>query len=111
MMGKGFIRPSTSPFTAPVVVVKKPGGGIRICVDYRELNKHTIKNRNMPPSIRDTVALLSKARIIIVLDVIAAFNNIRIAEDSIHKTAFLTKFGLFKYVVMLFGLTNAPATF
>ena len=111
MLGKGFIRPSTSPFAAPLLVATKPGGGIRICVDYRELNEHTIKNRNVPPSIRDTIAQLSKARIMTVLDVIAAFNNIRIADGHEHRTAFLTKFGLYEYVVMPFGLCNAPATF
>lgn len=89
----------------------KPGGGICVYVDYRELNNHTIKNRNVPPSIRDIIAQLSKARIMTVLDIIAAFNNIRIAEGHKHKTAFLIKFGLYEYVGMPFGLCNASATF
>jgi hypothetical protein len=111
MVAKGFIRPSTSPYAAPVLVVKKPGGGLRVCVDYRELNARTIKNRNVPPLVQETMARLSKARIMTVLDVIAAFTMIRIREEDVHKTAFLTRFGLFEYRVMPFGLTNAPATF
>ena len=111
MLGKGYIRPSTSPYAAPVLIVKKPDGGLRICVDYRALNAVTIKNRNAPPLIRETLAKLCAARIYSKFDIIAAFNEIRIKEGHEEKTAFLTRYGLFEYVVMPFGLCNAPGTF
>jgi transposase InsO family protein len=108
---KGFIRESTSPYAAPLLVVKKPGGGIRICVDYRQLNALTIKNRNAPPKIRDTLARLNKVRFFSKFDVIAAFNRVLVRKEDQEKTAFITRFGLFEYVVMPFGLCNAPGTF
>ena len=76
MLGKGYIRPSTSPYAAPVLVVKKPDGGLHVCVDYRALNAVTIKNRNAPPLIRDTLAKLCAAKLYSKFDVIAAFNKI-----------------------------------
>ncbi len=111
MLGKGYIRPSTSPYAAPVLIVKKPDGGLRICIDYRALNALTIKNRNAPPLIRDTLAKLCASRIFTKFDIIAAFNEIRMKEGEEEKTAFLTRYGLFEYVVMPFGLCNAPSTF
>lgn len=110
MLGKGHIRPSTSPFAAPILVCAKPGGGLRVCVDYRNLNEITIRNRNVPPIISETLNRLSKARIFSKFDVILAFNEIRIREGDEYKTAFITRWGLFEYLVMPFGLTNAPAT-
>ena len=80
MLGKGYIRPSTSPYAAPVLIVKKPDGGIRICVDYRALNALTIKNRNAPPLIKDTLAKLCAAKVYSKFDIIAAFNEIRVKE-------------------------------
>lgn len=110
-LSKGFIRPSTSPYAAPVLVVKKPGGGLRICVDYRALNAVTKKNRNAPPSIKETLARMSKVRLMSIVDVVAAFNTVRIKEGDEEKTAFMTRYGLFEYLVMPFGLCNAPGTF
>jgi hypothetical protein len=78
MMGKGYIRPSTSPYAAPVLVVKKPGGGLRICVDYRALNTITKKNRNAPPAIKETLARMAKVKWMTIVDVVAAFNIVRI---------------------------------
>ena len=111
MLGKGFIRPSSSPYAAPVLIVKKPDGGLRVCIDYRALNALTIKNRNAPPLIRETLARLCAARIYTKFDIIAAFNEIRMKPGEEEKTAFLTRYGLFEYVVMPFGLCNAPSTF
>ncbi|KAF7566696.1 PRP38-assoc domain containing protein [Pyrenophora tritici-repentis] len=111
MLGRGFIRPSTSPYASPVLVVKKPGGGLRICVDYRQLNAITKKNRNAPPSIKETLARMAKVRWMTIVDVVAAFNTVRIKEGDEEKTAFLTRYGLYEYVVMPFGLCNAPGTF
>ena len=111
MLGKGYIRKSNSPYAAPVLVVQKPDGGLRVCVDYRALNALTIKNRNAPPLIRETLSRLCASRVYTKFDVIAAFNEIRIREGDEEKTAFLTRYGLFEYVVMPFGLCNAPGTF
>jgi hypothetical protein len=108
---RGHIRPSRSPFAAPLLVIHKPDGGVRICVDYRELNALTIKNRNVPPRICDTLARLNRVQLFSKFDVIADFNQIRIKEGDQEKTAFLTRFGLFEYIVMPFGLCNAPGTF
>lgn len=111
MLGKGYIRKSLSPYAAPVLIVKKPDGGLRIYIDYRALNALTIKNRNAPPLIRETLAKLYAARIYSKFDIIAAFNEIRMKEGDKEKIAFLTRYSLFEYVVMPFGLCNAPSTF
>lgn len=111
MIQKGFVRPSTSPFAAPVLVVKKPQGGLRVCVDYRGINNVTRKNRNAPPAIKETLAQMNKVRLMSIIDVIAAFNAIRIKDGDEEKTAFLTRYGLYEYLVMPFGLCNAPGTF
>lgn len=111
MLGKDYIRPSTSPYAAPVLIVKKPDGGLRVCVDYRALNALTVPNRNAPPLIKETLAKLCAAKIYSKFDIIAAFNEIRVKRGDEHKTAFLTRYGLFEYNVMPFGLCNAPATF
>lgn len=111
MLGKGYIRPSTSPYAAPVLIVKKPDGGLRVCVDYRALNALTIPNRNAPPLIKETLAKLCAAKVYSKFDIIAAFNEVRMKEGHERKTAFLTRYGLYEYTVMPFGLCNAPATF
>ncbi|KAI0993387.1 Transposon Tf2-6 polyprotein [Podosphaera aphanis] len=108
---KGFIRPSTSPCASPVLFVKKPGGSLRLCMDYRSLNSITVKNRYPIPLISETLDRLSKARFFTKVDVISAFNRIRIAKGDEWKTAFRTRYGLFESLVMPFGLTNAPSTF
>lgn len=111
LLDKKFIRVSNSPAAAPVLFVKKPGGGLRFCVDYRALNELTKKDRYPLPLIRETLAQISKAKWYTKLDVIAAFNKIRIAEGDEWKTAFRTRYGLFEYLVTPFGLANAPSTF
>ena len=110
-LAKGFIRPSSSPAASPVLFVKKPGGKLRLCMDYRALNSITIKNRYPIPLVSETLDRLSKARYFTKVDVISAFNRIRIAKGDEWKTAFRTRYGLFESLVMPFGLTNAPATF
>jgi hypothetical protein len=110
-LAKGFIRPSSSPMSSPVIFVKKPGGGLRFCVDYRKLNEITIKNRYPIPLVQETLNCLSKAKFYTKLDIISAFNRIRIAKGHEHLTAFRTREGLFEYLVMPFGLANAPSTF
>lgn len=110
-LGKGFIRSSTSPAASPVLFVRKPGGGLRFCVDYRALNAITVKNRYPIPLIRETLDRLCRARYYTKLDIISAFNRLRIAQGEEWKTAFRTRYGLFEYLVMPFGLTNGPASF
>lgn len=108
---KGFIRASSSPASSPVLFAKKPGGGLRVCVDYRALNEITIKNRYPMPLLQETLDKLSKAKWFSKVDVIAGFNKIRIREGDEWMTAFRTRFGLFESLVTPFGLSNAPATF
>jgi hypothetical protein len=110
-LAKNFIRPSRSHFASPVLFVKKPGGGLRFCVDYRALNAITIRNRYPIPLIQETLDRLSKARYFTKLDVIAAFNRIRVREGDEKYTAFRTRWGLFEYLVMPFGVKNGPSTF
>ena len=110
-LSKGFIRASRSQAAAPVLFVKKPGGGLRFCVDYRGLNAITVKNRYPLPLISETLNRLSRAKIFTKLDIISAFNRLRIKEGDEALTAFRTRFGLFEYLVMPFGLCNGPASF
>ena len=107
---KGFIRSSQSEAASPVLFVRKPGGGIRLCVDYRGLNAITIKNRYPLPLFKETLMRLCRAKHFSIIDIIAAFNKLRMALGEEWKTAFRTRYGLFEYLVMPFGLANAPAT-
>jgi hypothetical protein len=108
---KGFITPSHSPAGAPILFVKKPGGGLRLCVDYRGLNAITIKNRYPIPLIMQILTCLMGAVIFTKLDIRAAYYAIRIREGDEWKTAFRCRYGHFEYRVMPFGLANAPASF
>jgi hypothetical protein len=110
-LSKGFIRESKSPCAALLMLAAKPGGGIRVCQDYRGLNNITIKNRYPLPLVRETLDTLGKAKFYTKLDIIAAFNKLRIAEGDEWKTAFITRFGLFETLVTPFGLCNAPSSF
>ncbi|RYN98817.1 hypothetical protein AA0121_g13479 [Alternaria tenuissima] len=111
LLEKGFIRVSSSPASAPVLFARKPGGGLRLCIDYRALNAITKKDRYPLPLIRETLNNLSKAKWFTKLDVIAAFHKIRVAEGDEWKTAFRTRFGLFEWLVTPFGMANSPSTF
>ena len=108
---RGFIRPSTSPAGAPILFVKKKDGSLRLCVDYRSLNRLTVKNRHPLPLISEALDRLVGAKIYTKLDIRSAYNLIRIREGDEWKTAFRTRYGHFEYLVMPFGLANAPATF
>lgn len=111
MLGKGFIRASTSPAGAPVLFAKKKDGSLRLCVDYRGLNRITKKNRYPLPLIGNLVDRLRSAKIFTKLDLRVGYNNVRIAEGHEWKTAFRTRYGSFEYLVMPFGMTNSPSTF
>ena len=108
---KGFIRPSTSSAGSPILFVRKKDGSLRLCVDYRGLNKITIKNRYPLPLISELLDRLSNAKIYTRLDIRNAYHRCRIKPSDEWKTAFRTRYGHFEYLVMPFGLTNAPATF
>ena len=111
MLDKEYIRSSTSSYTALVLIVKKLDRGLRIYIDYRALNTLTIKNQNAPLLIRETITKLYAIKIFTKFDIIAAFNKIRIAKGDKKKTAFLTRYRLYKYTIILFGLYNAPSIF
>jgi hypothetical protein len=111
MLGKGFIQTSNSPIGAPVLFVKKKNGTLRLCVDYRALNKITVKNRYPLPLSGDLMDRLSQAKLYTKIDLRVGYNNIQIAKGEEWKTAFRTRYGSYEYLVMPFGLTNAPATF
>lgn len=110
-LSKGFIRASSSPAAAPILFVKKPGGGLRLCVDYRKLNELTEKDRYPLPLIKETLSQISRAKLFTKIDIIAAFNRLCMAKGEEWKTAFATRMGLFEYTVLPFGLTGGPASF
>jgi hypothetical protein len=111
LLKKGYIRPSVSPWGAPVLFVKKKDGTLRLCIDFRQLNKYTIKNKYPLPRIDDLFDQLRGAKIFSKIDPRARYHQVTIKEEDIHKTTFRTRYGHYEFVVVLFGLTNAPVVF
>ncbi|GJV17307.1 putative reverse transcriptase domain-containing protein [Tanacetum coccineum] len=108
---KGFIRPSSSPWGAPILFVKKKDVSFRMCVDYRELNKLTVKNRYPLPRINDPFDQLQGSSVYSKIDLRSGYHQLRVREEDIPKTAFRTRYGHYEFQVMPFGLTNALAVF
>jgi hypothetical protein len=111
LLEKGYIRPSTSPWAAPVLFVEKKVGTKRMCIDYRSLNEVTIKNKYPLPRIEHMFDQLRGASVLSKIDLRSGYHQLRFQPSDIPKTTFITKYGLYEFAVMSLGSTNAPAYF
>lgn len=111
LLKHGIIRESDSPYASQVLLVTKKNGEPRLCVDFRAINKKTVPNRNPLPLIEDQIDRLSGYKYFCTLDLASGYYQIKMAEDSIAKTAFITQDGLYEFLKVPFGLTNAPSVF
>ena len=111
LLEKGFIHPSVSPWGAPILFVKKKDGTLRLCVDYRKLNKMTEKNKYSLPRIDDLFDQLKGASVFSKIELISGYHQLRIKDTDVHKTTFRTQYGHYEFLVMSFGFINALVAF
>jgi Reverse transcriptase (RNA-dependent DNA polymerase) len=111
LLEKALIRPSTSQWEAPALFAPKTDGGLRMCLDYRALNKGTIKDKNPIPRVDEIFDRLQGAKHFITLDLRSRYYEIKFREQDISKTCICTRYGSFEFLVMPFGVTNAPSVF
>src|SRR4051812_1361738 len=111
LLESGFVKPSLSAYGAPVLFVRKKSGELRMCIDYRALNKITIKNSYGLPRIQELLDQIRGAKYFSTLDLNSGYHQLRVHEDDTSKTAFRTRYGLYEFTVVPFGLTGAPAAF
>ena len=111
LLDAGLIQPSQAPYGAPVLFQKKQDGSLRMCIDYKALNKETIKNKYLIPLATELFDKLFKATYFTKLDLRSGYWQVQIAEGDEGKTTYVTRYGAYEFLVMPFGLTNAPATF
>ena len=109
LLAKGFIHPSSSPWGAPIIFYYKKDGSRRMCVDYRALNDVTIKNKYPLPRIEDLFDQMRGAKVFSKIELRSSYHQLKIRQEDIPKTAFTTRYGLYEFIVMSFGLTNVPA--
>ena len=111
LLDKGFIKPNTSPWGTPILFAENKDKTLRLCIDYQQLNRVTIKNQYPLPMIDDLFDLLRGARVYSKIDLCTGYHQLRVRQAYIPKTTFRTRYGHFKFTVMPFGLTNAPTAF
>ena len=111
LLSKDFIRPSTSPWGAPVIFVKKKVGSLRLCIDNKQLNRATIRNQYPLPRIDEIFNQLHGSRVYSKIDLRSGYHQLRVRENDISKTTFSTRYGHYQFLVMPFRLTNAPTAF
>jgi hypothetical protein len=110
-LNKGYIRPSVSPWGAPLLSVKNKDGTLRLCIDFRQLNKVTVKNKYPMPRIDDLFDQLKDAKIFSKIDLRSIYHQVRIKEEYIKNTTFKTRYAHYEFTVVSFGLSNAPVAF
>ena len=111
LLSKSFVKTSTSPWGAQVLFVKKKDGSLRLCIDYRQLNKVTIRNQYPLPIIDDLFDQLHGAKVFWKIDLRSGYHQLKVRREDVPKTAFRTRYGHYEFLVMPFGLTNAPTVF
>ena len=111
LLEKKYIKPSVSPWGAPILFAKKKYGMLRLCIDYRQLNKVTMKNKYSLPRIDDLFEKMREKKVFSKIDLRYGYHQVKMMDEDIHKTTFRTRYGHYEFVVVPFGLTNAPTTF